>query len=436
MATTITRSSDGSIAVNKGSADTFYNALTNIITQYDTSQIRVVSVADKQTIVSFVYDDITEINGEAPPGTIAETAALLSNTIFFSNATGGGGDEDLYVLPSTEWDVSAHKNVKRTVATDNESIITINEPAGDYEATIKIVTNDQHVTLDGFPNSDDPDGVPISFNGVTIIYKDKTSGIYTYLSNGVAPDADVPQITLQPSPQTINAGENIELTVDYTANPAATVQWQKGGVDISGATNKAYSKLNAVSADSGNYRAAVTNSVGTVYSDVVAVSVVEDSMFVNTMNVVSDETAKSLTSTGVAPSQGFLVQEILDGQQIEGVFGLSSNYNGIVLGFMDSVDTDPQYNQSPAQVFILGADLLVFSNGIGVFTGVPPAGVVKLAPKRVGDNVEIWNTASNTLIYTVVGVLAGIPNVFAFIQFYGSSNNPVAGQTITGLIIS
>jgi hypothetical protein len=54
--------------------------------------------------------------------------------------------------------------------------------------------------------------------------------------------------------------------VAASGNPAPTYQWQKGGVNIAGATSATYSIASAVAGDAGNYTAVATNSAGTATS--------------------------------------------------------------------------------------------------------------------------------------------------------------------------
>jgi len=80
-------------------------------------------------------------------------------------------------------------------------------------------------------------------------------------------------IATQPSSSTVNAGSIATFTAAATSNPAATVQWQvstdngTNWTNISGATSNSYSITTAFTDNAKQYRAAYTNSVGTVYTN-------------------------------------------------------------------------------------------------------------------------------------------------------------------------
>ncbi len=74
-------------------------------------------------------------------------------------------------------------------------------------------------------------------------------------------------ITVQPSPVTTDEGRSLTLSVDGSVTPAGfglglIVQWQKGGVNISGATGKTFTIADPKVSDSGAYRAVVAAAGG------------------------------------------------------------------------------------------------------------------------------------------------------------------------------
>lgn len=81
----------------------------------------------------------------------------------------------------------------------------------------------------------------------------------------------LPVITQQPSSQTINEGESINLEV--TATGATGYQWKKDGSDIPSATDATYSKSGALPADAGSYTCVVTGAGGVVESNAAVVTV-------------------------------------------------------------------------------------------------------------------------------------------------------------------
>lgn len=81
----------------------------------------------------------------------------------------------------------------------------------------------------------------------------------------------LPVITQQPSGQTINEGENINLVVAATG--ATGYQWKKGEEDILDATTATYTKEGATAADAGSYTCVVTGAGGSVTSNAATVTV-------------------------------------------------------------------------------------------------------------------------------------------------------------------
>ena len=82
-----------------------------------------------------------------------------------------------------------------------------------------------------------------------------------------------PAITTQPSSQTVTSGNSVTLSVVASGNPTPTYQWQKSGVNISGATSATYTIASTVLGDAGNYTAVATNSLGSATSSTVTLTV-------------------------------------------------------------------------------------------------------------------------------------------------------------------
>ena len=80
------------------------------------------------------------------------------------------------------------------------------------------------------------------------------------------------QILSQPVSVTLCEGENAVFQVDASGQNLA-YQWQKNGVDISGATSSQYQIQNVVATDAGDYVCVVTGDFGTLSSDAAHLSV-------------------------------------------------------------------------------------------------------------------------------------------------------------------
>ena len=82
-----------------------------------------------------------------------------------------------------------------------------------------------------------------------------------------ATSSAAPGITRQPASQTVAAGRSASFSVAASGAPPLTIQWQRDGVDIPGATGATYTLLSAQVADSGaRFRARLTNTAGAAMS--------------------------------------------------------------------------------------------------------------------------------------------------------------------------
>src|SRR5256885_4435682 len=86
--------------------------------------------------------------------------------------------------------------------------------------------------------------------------------------------AVAPTITTQPANQTVTAGQTATFAVVAAGTAPLGYQWQKNGVNITGATSASYTTPATTTADSGStFRVVVTNSAGTVTSSAATLTV-------------------------------------------------------------------------------------------------------------------------------------------------------------------
>src|SRR5204862_579897 len=77
-----------------------------------------------------------------------------------------------------------------------------------------------------------------------------------------------PTITQQPVDLTVTVGQPASFTVAATGTAPLSYQWQRGGVDIPGATSTTYTIAATVLGDSGaTFRAVVSNVAGSATSN-------------------------------------------------------------------------------------------------------------------------------------------------------------------------
>lgn len=144
--------------------------------------------------------------------------------------------------------------------------------------TVKASTAKPAVCLESFGNT----GARVCAAGVykaviTVCDQDFDSNEITIDDDGV-PGPRLPVIIVHPATQTVTVGDRMALTV--VALYAETYQWQiansAGWIDIAGETtpNLAFDPVSLP--DSGRYRVIVSNSAGSVTSNVAILTVVED----------------------------------------------------------------------------------------------------------------------------------------------------------------
>jgi len=85
--------------------------------------------------------------------------------------------------------------------------------------------------------------------------------------------ASTPEITAQPIAVSVAAGGAATFSVSVSGEPAPTLQWQRDGVAIAGATSATLRIGSVTAADAGNYRVIATNIYGTAISNAVALTV-------------------------------------------------------------------------------------------------------------------------------------------------------------------
>gem|GEM_PF-6823852 len=71
-----------------------------------------------------------------------------------------------------------------------------------------------------------------------------------------------PFVTKQPLPTSVSVGTGVSFTVEYTGDPAPTIQWRKNGFPLAGETKAQLLIANAKENDAGDYDVELTNSLG------------------------------------------------------------------------------------------------------------------------------------------------------------------------------
>ncbi|MEO6992278.1 MAG: immunoglobulin domain-containing protein [Lacunisphaera sp.] len=127
---------------------------------------------------------------------------------------------------------------------------------------------------------DDGTGNSAKFNHPAGLAVDSSGTVYIAdtgnhaIRKAILPSPMAPSIASQPASSTAMSGNSVTFIVTAGGTPTPTFQWQKNGVNISGATGNTYKIGPVAESDAGSYRVVVTNSVGTVISSGAVLTVV------------------------------------------------------------------------------------------------------------------------------------------------------------------
>jgi pectin methylesterase-like acyl-CoA thioesterase len=214
--------------------------------------------------------------------------------------------------------------------------------------------------------------------------------------------------------QAAAVGADVALAATINGVPPPTLQWQKNGANIGGATTASYLITNAQEADSGNYSLVASNSAGlttnsmilTVSSGNVSPSITgpTDQTVIQTSNAVFMASASGLP----LPT----LQWRLNGVNLVGQIGGSLTVSNV------------QYSQNGQVYSVVASNLAgLATNSATLFVLVPPT--ISASP----TNLVVTNTQSATFSVTASGVPAP-----AYQWFY--NNNPIPGATASSHVIA
>ena len=84
---------------------------------------------------------------------------------------------------------------------------------------------------------------------------------------------NVPSFLIQPVSVSLAAGKTALFSIVAASATEISYQWQKNGIDITGATDSVYVISSTTSADAGSYRVMVSNAYGSTMSDSVTLTI-------------------------------------------------------------------------------------------------------------------------------------------------------------------
>jgi hypothetical protein len=114
-------------------------------------------------------------------------------------------------------------------------------------------------------------------NGMTLLNGNGQAQIDDVVVSSTAAGNVAPSMTMQPTNQTVCAGQSADFTAAATGSPAPTVQWQvnngSGFTNIMGATSTTYSHSATAGENGYQYRAVFTNAAGGATSNAATLTV-------------------------------------------------------------------------------------------------------------------------------------------------------------------
>jgi hypothetical protein len=176
-----------------------------------------------------------------------------TSSVQFTNVAGLGGGGKVLTIRYSNGSASTRTG---QVVVNGGTAVTINEPVtGSFANWAELVLP---ITL----NNNSTNTITVSSTGSDLGNIDQIT----------VRDGD-PVFTTQPVSQTVTAGANVSFTVATTGSPAPSYQWQKNGVNISGATSSTLSLTNVQTANVGSYVAIASNSSGVTSSNAATLTV-------------------------------------------------------------------------------------------------------------------------------------------------------------------
>jgi hypothetical protein len=206
-----------------------------------------------------IYTRLSKTAQNAASGTIAHTStsAITQNkTVLAAVISGNTGT--IAASPSS---IAANGTSTSTITVQLKDASNTNLTTGG--ATVTIFTTSGTVGSVTDNNNGTYTATLTSSNTITTAtISFKVNNVSSSATASVNFTGNAPNITAQPTPQTICSNTTLSLSVTATAYASGTLsyQWRKNGVAISGATSATYSKAGFSSADEGTYDVVISEA--------------------------------------------------------------------------------------------------------------------------------------------------------------------------------
>jgi len=160
-----------------------------------------------------------------------------------------------------------------------------------------------------------------------------------------------PTVTAQPASQSVIAGQSATFTVAASGTASLSYQWQRNGINISGATSASYITPTTTTADSGaTFQVVVSNSAGTVTSGaatltVSAVGAPGIQLSSSSLGFGNDPVGTKLSQVLIITNSGSTALSIT---QVTATGSTAFALSGFTLPLNVSVGQDYDHNEFPA----------------------------------------------------------------------------------------
>ena len=223
---------------------------------------------------------------------------------------------------------------------------------------------------------------------------------YAYTITVTGSSSTAPSFATQPQSQSVNPGGSVTFTIAASGTPAPTLQWQKGGVALSGQTGTSLTLSNVTAGDAGSYTAVATNTAGTATSNIATLTVNVAPSFTTQPQSQTVGAGSNVTFTvAVSGTPTPTLQWQKGGTAIAGQTGTSLTLNGVTAS--DAANYTAVATNTAGTVTSATATLTV--NTAPAFTTQPQSQTV-----NAGANVTFTVVASGTPTPTLQWQKAGV----------------------------
>ena len=290
--------------------------------------------------------------------------------------------------------------------------------------------------------SDDPsDNSIIAWVGPDTLAPNTTTAIYSRVINPPAANPAkatgsaviAPAVTTNPVSQAATAGATVTFKAAASGSPAPNVQWQVSSnngstfTSIAGANSTSYTLTTAASENGYEYRAAFTNSMGTVNSIPATLEVGTPSVTANSVPVVKTNPASQAVNAGAAVT----FTAAASGTPTPTVQWQSSTNGSTWVNIAGAISTSYGFTASSGMTGTMYR--AVFTNSVGT-AATSSAVLTVYAPPAITTNPASQSVAVGVqVVFTAAASGSPTPTVQWQSSTNGTTWTSISGATSTSL---